>query len=262
MGILHEIIENKRQEVHRQKEALPVSELERIIAENNCEKRSFKQALLNSSTGIIAEFKRKSPSKGWIAKEAMAAKIVSDYATYGATAISVLTDEHYFGGSFDDFDVARKSLNIPMLRKDFIVDSYQIYQSKVLCADIILLIAAALSPAQTAGYALRAHELGLEVLLEIHDETELEHISENIDIVGINNRNLSTFITDVRHSFELGEKIPKEYVKISESGISDVATVKSLRQAGFRGFLMGETFMKTPSPGEALRDFVEQLEKY
>ena len=259
MGILHEIIENKRKEVDRQKTTVPTAELERIIAANARGKRSFKQALSNSSSGIVAEFKRKSPSKGWIFKDAHAEQVVADYERAGAAAISVLTDESYFGGSFDDFASVRKNIRIPLLRKDFIVDSYQIYQSKAWGADVILLIASALSPSQTAEFAALARELDMETLLEIHVEAELQRIGANIDVVGINNRDLSTFVTDVRLSFALGEKIPREYAKISESGISDPATVANLRRAGFDGFLMGETFMKTSDPGESLRNFVERL---
>ena len=258
MNILHEIIENKRCEVQRQKQSVAQTELEKTIARNACPKRSFRQALTGSSTGIIAEFKRKSPSKGWISKDADAAAIVAAYKSAGAAAVSVLTDESYFGGSFEDFAAARLSADLPILRKDFIVDPYQIYQAKAMRADIILLIAAALTPAQTAQYSALARELDMETLLEIHDETELDHICPTVDVAGINNRNLSTFVTDVRHSFELGAKIPSGYIKISESGLSEASTVNELRRAGFRGFLMGEAFMKTSDPGKALRQFIEE----
>ena len=258
VNILHEIIENKRCEVQRQKQSVAQTELEKTIARNACPKRSFRQALTGSSTGIIAEFKRKSPSKGWISKDADAAAIVAAYKSAGAAAVSVLTDESYFGGSFEDFAAARLSADLPILRKDFIVDPYQIYQAKAMRADIILLIAAALTPAQTAQYSALARELDMETLLEIHDETELDHICPTVDVAGINNRNLSTFVTDVRHSFELGAKIPSGYIKISESGLSEASTVNELRRAGFRGFLMGEAFMKTSDPGKALRQFIEE----
>ncbi|MEN9917619.1 MAG: indole-3-glycerol phosphate synthase TrpC, partial [Bacteroidota bacterium] len=164
-----------------------------------------------------------------------------------------------FGGTFSDFETARKVSKVPLLRKDFMVDEYQFYQAKVLGADVVLLIASALSIEQTKQFAAKAKELGMDVLLEIHNEKELDHINEHIDVVGINNRNLSTFVTDIDISFELGQKIPNEFLKISESGISDPQTVIDLRQAGFKGFLMGENFMKTDNPGKALTDFIKQL---
>jgi len=260
MEILKAIIASKKQEVDRQKEVIPVDSLEDIILENDTPRRSFRQALLNSTTGIIAEFKRKSPSKGWLFEHASVERIVCEYEVCGAAAVSLLTDEPFFGGTFEDFTIARKHLNIPLLRKDFIIDPYQIYQSKALQADVILLIAAALSPDQTAEYTRLAHQLDMEVLLEIHDEKELAYLDSNdIDVVGINNRNLATFVTDVRCSFELNKQIPPGHVKISESGISSAATVKDLRNAGFNGFLIGEHFMKTNEPGKALHRFIHEI---
>jgi indole-3-glycerol phosphate synthase len=257
-NILEQIISVKRQEVARQKEAVGLESLEKMLRERPAG-RSFRQSLLDSSTGIISEFKRKSPSKGWIFRDAEIERIVPSYAASGASALSVLTDEPFFGGSLKDLKTARALTDIPVLRKDFIIDVYQIYQARLFGADVILLIAAALTVRQTVSLAAKARELGLEVLLEIHSEQELEHISDRVDVVGINNRNLSTFHTDTQASFDLGEKIPPEFVKISESGISDPSTVKALREAGFRGFLMGENFMKTGDPGQTLYDFIQAM---
>ena len=183
------------------------------------------------------------------------------YEAAGASALSILTDEKYFGGSLKDIRSARPHVQLPILRKDFIIDEYQLYQARIVGADAILLIAAALKKEQCKALALKAHELELEVLLEIHNEQELEYIDENIDMVGVNNRNLGSFHTEVENSFRLAEKLPEEMLRISESGISSPETVKQLRAAGFRGFLIGENFMKTPAPGEALKEFITQLEK-
>jgi indole-3-glycerol phosphate synthase len=257
-NILEKIISVKRQEIARQKEAIGQEYLEKLLKERPV--RSFRQALSDSQTGIISEFKRKSPSRGWIFRDAEVGRIVPAYAAAGATAISVLTDEPFFGGSLTDLKIARSLIDdTPILRKDFIVDAYQLYQAQVFGADAVLLIAAALTVRQTAALAAQAHTIGLEVLLEIHTEKELEHVNEYVDVVGINNRNLSTFRTDTQVSFELGEKIPASHVKISESGLSDPQTVNDLREAGFRGFLMGENFMKTDNPGQSLSDFCRQL---
>lgn len=256
--ILHTIIVNKRKEVEIQKQAIPLSQLEKKIADvtNN---KSFKEALINSQTGIIAEFKRRSPSRGWIFENAKIEEVVPLYSKNGASAISVLTDSDFFGGCIPDLEHARSLTNTPLLRKDFMIDEYQLYQAKLSGADAILLIAAALSISETKQFAAKAKELGLDVLLEIHNEQELEHINEYVDVVGVNNRNLSTFVTDIEISFDLAEKIPSEFVKISESGISQPQTVIDLQQAGFKGFLMGENFMKTDNPGKALELFINQL---
>lgn len=257
-NILDKIITNKKIEVERQKEQLSFSELVKKVtdAENLC---SFKQALENSSTGIIAEFKRRSPSRDWIFKEAKVENVIPFYSKGGASAISVLTDLDFFGGTMADLEQARSITNTPLLRKDFMVDEYQIYQAKLSGANAILLIASALSVNETKQFAAKAKELGLDVLLEIHNEKELGHINSNVDVVGVNNRNLGTFVTDVQISYELSAKIPSEFIKISESGIFDPQTVKDLRQVGYRGFLMGENFMKTNDPGKALKGFIDQL---
>lgn len=258
MNVLEKIIAQKRIELRRQKEVVTIEMLEKIF-DNRNEGKSFKQALIESSTGIIAEFKRRSPSKDWIFKDAKVAEVVPAYEESGAAAVSVLTDEMFFGGSLSDLKQATQLVSLPVLRKDFIIDEYQIYQAQALGASVILLIAAALTEKQCYQLASVAHNIGLEVLLEIHSESELKYITPMVDVVGINNRNLSTFVTDVQVSLDLGKKIPTDFVKISESGISSVETVLELRKHGFQGFLMGENFMKTHQPGESLKQFIEGL---
>ena len=223
-------------------------------------KNSLREALKQSETGIIAEFKRRSPSKGWIKEEGRADIIPLSYQQNGAAALSILTDEHYFGGNDDFIRQARQSgVTLPILYKNFVIDEAQLYAAALCGASAVLLIAACLSKQKCKTLLHSAHELGLEVLLEMHSEAELEYAELGPDLCGINNRNLGSFVTDVDNSFRLAELLPKDAVKVSESGISDPATVRALRQAGFRGFLIGETFMKTPSPGQALADFVGKL---
>ena len=242
--ILQEIINHKREE----------------LALLKAKKPSLREALLQSETGIIAEFKRKSPSKGWIKEEGRADIIPLSYQQNGAAAISILTDEHYFGGHDDFIRMARKSgVTIPVLYKNFVIDETQLYAAALCGASAVLLIAACLSKQECKTLLHSAHELGLEVLLEIHDERELEYAELQPDLCGINNRNLGSFVTDVQNSFRLAELLPKDAVKVSESGISNPETVKALRQAGFRGFLIGENFMKTPNPGQSLADFISHL---
>ena len=220
-------------------------------------KPSLREALLQSETGIIAEFKRRSPSKGWIKEEGRADVIPLAYQQNGAAALSILTDEHYFGGSDDFIRIARQSgVALPILYKNFVIDEAQLYAAALCGASAVLLIAACLTKAQCKALMDKAHALGLEVLLEMHAEHELEYADLGPDLCGINNRNLGSFVTDVENSFRLAELLPKDAVKVSESGISDPATVRALRSAGFRGFLIGENFMKTPDPGLALREFI------
>ncbi|GAB6007574.1 indole-3-glycerol phosphate synthase TrpC [Dysgonomonas reticulitermitis] len=257
-NILDKIIANKRIEVERQKAALPLVDLEYLIPNVEAVK-SFKEALANSPTGIIAEFKRRSPSRGWIFKNARVEDVIPLYSQNGASSISVLTDMDFFGGNLNDLEVARSLTDTPLLRKDFMIDEYQLYQAKLSGASAILLIASALTIAETKQLAQTAKELRLDVLLEIHNEQELGHINDKVDVVGVNNRNLGTFVTDVQISFDLVEKIPDEFIKISESGISLPQTVIDLQAAGYRGFLMGENFMKTADPGKALGEFIMQL---
>lgn len=256
--ILSEIIANKRFEVDLQKQSISLEQLQNSL-ETTVKQRSLKEALKSSSSGIIAEFKRRSPSKGWINRKAQAEDIVPGYANAGASAVSILTDEKFFGGNLKDIKDARPLIDIPILRKDFIVDEYQLYQAKIIGADAVLLIAAALKKEVLHALAAKAHELGLEVLLEIHSAEELKYINANMDVIGINNRNLGTFFTDVENSFRLAEQLPSDAVLVSESGISDPATVKRLQKAGFKGFLIGENFMKTDNPELALKSFIEDL---
>ncbi|MCD7899311.1 MAG: indole-3-glycerol phosphate synthase TrpC [Bacteroides sp.] len=256
--ILSEIIANKRFEVDIQKRSIPLEQIQDGLPEREI-KRSMKAALSNSSSGIIAEFKRRSPSKGWIKEKAEVLEIVPSYEKCGASALSILTDEKFFGGTLRDIRNARPLVNIPILRKDFIIDEYQLYQARIIGADAILLIAAALTPEKCRELTDKAHELDLEVLLEIHSESELNYIQDDIDMVGINNRNLGTFHTDVQNSFRLARQLPQNTVLVSESGISQPETVKELRTSGFRGFLIGETFMKEPCPGESLKNFISQI---
>lgn len=257
--ILSEIIANKRFEVDLQKQAISIEQLQEGISEAPVI-RSMKQALASSKSGVIAEFKRRSPSKGWIKQDARPEEIVLSYATAGASALSILTDEKFFGGSLKDIRIARPLVEIPILRKDFIIDEYQLYQAKIVGADAVLLIAAALEQEKCNELTEKAHSLGLEVLLEIHSPEELSYINKKIDMVGINNRNLGTFFTDVENSFRLAGQLPQDAVLVSESGISDPEIVKRLRTAGFRGFLIGETFMKTEQPGETLQNFLQAIQ--
>jgi len=260
MNILDTICRSKQHEIAWQKEAIPLPDLIDIMIVQFRKKVSFKEALIHSNSGIIAEFKRKSPSKGWIHPEADVTSIMQSYEAAGAAAISCLTDEPFFGGSFEDFKKAREAINrIPLLRKDFILDEYQLYQSKAIGADAILLIASCLTAEEIARFTSIAHNLDMEVLLEIHDESELSSICPDADVIGINNRNLDTFVTDLRHSLDLVNRIPDNFVKISESGLSNPETVIQLRQAGFQGFLMGENFMKTTDPGATLKEFIWKI---
>lgn len=259
MTILDQIVADKRLEVAARREAVSTDHL-KSMAQGLPKGLSLKNALMASKTGIISEFKRKSPSKGYIHAGADVASVVSAYQSGGCTGVSVLTDFPYFGGTISDFRNARQVLDCPMLRKDFMIDPYQIYESRLLGADVILLIASALTMDEAYDLGELAHELGMEVLLEVHNEAELDYISRFTDMVGVNNRNLSTFVTDVQVSFDLADKIPSQFVKISESGLSDPAVVKSLREAGYQGFLMGENFMKHGNPGAELSSFILALQ--
>jgi indole-3-glycerol phosphate synthase len=261
--ILSEICAYKRIEVAKQKEAVPfdtiVEMVGKLMAEDGSPIRSMRGSLEESKSGIIAEFKRKSPSKGWIKEDGKPEIIPPSYSENGAAALSILTDENYFGGSMAFLKTARRLVETPILRKDFIIDEYQLYQAKIIGADAVLLIAADLTKDECRNLAHTAHELQLETLLEIHSESELEYVGDCIDMVGVNNRNLGTFHTDVQNSFRLSELLPKDMLRVSESGISNPDTVNELRQAGFRGFLIGENFMKTENPGAALAEFISKI---
>lgn len=259
MNILDNIIASKRIEVEQKKEFLPVEELKIFPHYHSTCNSLVTQLLTEAGTGIIAEFKRKSPSKGVINDGIQIGPVVEAYDAHGASGISILTDENYFGGSNDDIMYARDIVNVPILRKDFIIDEYQLVEAKAIGASVILLIAACLSPKRVQELALFAKRLSLEVLLEIHNEEELQHICTEVDIVGVNNRDLKTFTVDVNRSIELSEKIPADKLKISESGINNVDTIVRLRQFGFSGFLIGENFMKHADPSIAFADFVNAL---
>lgn len=263
MDILEEIVAHKRVEVAAMKEAVPLNSLYMMLEKQMEEAKprlSMKEALMCSDTGIIAEFKRRSPSKGWIKENGKADIIPLSYQENGATALSILADEKYFGGKPSFIRKARESgVSIPILCKEFIVDEYQLYLAALNGASAVLLIAAELKEDECLRLMNTAHELGLEVLLEMHSEEELGYAALEPDMCGINNRNLGTFVTDVNNSFRLAEKLPKSAVKVSESGISNPETVKQLRSVGFRGFLMGERFMKEADSGLALKGFIMQL---
>ena len=242
--ILQEIIATKREE----------------LAAMRAKKPSMRQALLDSPTGIIAEFKRRSPSKGWIKEEGRADIIPLSYQQNGAAALSILTDKQYFGGHDRFITEARQAgVTIPVLYKNFVVDEFQLYEAVLCGASAVLLIAACLTKERLRNLMEKAHDLGLEVLLEMHDKKELEYCELQPDVYGINNRHLGSFVTDVETSFRLAELLPKDAVKVSESGISSPETIRELRQAGFRGFLIVETFMKTPEPGKTLGEFIQSI---
>ncbi|HKM44358.1 MAG TPA: indole-3-glycerol phosphate synthase TrpC [Dysgonamonadaceae bacterium] len=257
--VLSEIIAHKKIEVESQKKLVSIKDIEKKIGESSYRSHSLKDALLKSSNGIIAEFKRKSPSKSWINKEADASIIPLEYENNGAAALSILTDEVYFGGTMNDLQKTIALTSLPVLRKEFIVDEYQLFEAKMFGAHAILLIAAALTSQKCKQFTQTAQSIGLEVLLELHDESEIEHVSSLNNMIGINNRNLGTFETTVEKSFKMIDTLPKEAVLISESGISDPETVYELRQAGFSGFLIGENFMKSSNPGEALKQFISGI---
>ena len=260
MNILDTIIDRKKFEIAERKRDKSIGELENGPFFKN-KTLSFGEFLLREDkTGIIAEFKRKSPSKGIINNTATVAEVTTAYAKYGASGISVLTDEEFFGGSLDD--LLESTINeVPLLRKDFIIDEYQLIESKAFGAEVILLIAACLDKKKVKALAATAKDIGLNVLLEIHNEQELEHICNDVDVVGVNNRDLKTFVVDINNSLELAKQIPANVVKISESGIDNVASINLLKEHGFKGFLMGEKFMKEKNPGLAFQNFAVQLKR-
>lgn len=260
--ILNTIIAAKRKQIEKFK---PMSSIERFEKDGffwQISNRSLVQSLLQpGSTGIIAEFKRKSPSKGWFkTKELEAEPVVTAY-NKKAAGISVLTDDEFFGGDLDDLIQTKVVSDIPVLRKDFIIDKWQIAESKAFGADVILLIAACLTPAEVKELAGYATSIGLESILEIHSEDELGHIVEEVSMVGVNNRDLRTFVVRIENSYQLIEKIPADKPAIAESGISNVETIQQLRKAGFKGFLIGETFMKEEQPGKAFEEFVTGIKE-
>lgn len=272
--ILEEIVANKRVEVYIANQEMPLDVLQdltkkKIEQDGQLKMRSMRKSLERSMSGIISEFKRKSPSKGWIHADADPLDVIPKYAKSGASAISILTDQKYFGGELEFIRKVRPLIDTPILRKDFIIDEYQLFEARLMGADAVLLIAADLTIGKVRELTDKAHELGLEVLLEVHDPYELRYVAEapEVDMLGVNNRALGTFHTDVQHSFDIAEAM-KEAVAgletkpllVSESGISDPAIVRKLRSAGFRGFLIGENFMKNEDPGQALADFIKDVE--
>jgi indole-3-glycerol phosphate synthase len=263
MNILDKIVATKRSEVAQAKTHTTLDEL----ARSEFFQRptvSLRQAIQNSPLpAIISEFKRQSPSKGIINAQVSPESVTSGYVQAGAVGLSVLTDREYFGGSFEDFLLARRANPFtPMLRKDFIVDEYQLFEARAIGADVILLIAACLSGTEVMSLSQKAHELGLEVLLEVHDGEELDQsLCDSVDMVGVNNRNLKSFTTSVETSHQLAERIPDRFVKISESGLQDAETIVQLYRSGYQAFLIGETFMKTPEPARALADLQQNLQR-
>src|SRR5665648_490667 len=253
MNILDEINNHKRTEISEAKSRVSIEEL-KASPYFTRKTNSLKAALLDEgASGVIAEFKTQSPSKGVINDEAEASEVTAGYVAAGASGLSVLTDDRFFGGSFDDLAKARwANPKTPILRKDFMLDPYQIYEARAHGADVILLIAESLSKSLLFELAETAKEIGLEVLVEIHSAEELEKLNPLVDLVGVNNRNLKTFEVDIQTSVRLSELIPASFVKISDSGLSDPESIAELRAAGFKGFLIGETFMKTDNPGKAL----------
>jgi indole-3-glycerol phosphate synthase len=260
MNILDKIVLNKRAEVASAKKDTSIKELESSVLFDRTT-YSFKEFLTAPDrTGIIAEFKRRSPSKGIINDQAGVEAVTTAYAAAGASALSVLTDKDFFMGTKTDLYKARQVNQIPILRKDFMIDEFQVIEAKSLGADIILLIAAILTPTEIDTLAKLAKSLGLNVLLEVHNLEELERsIHPDLDAIGINNRNLADFSVSVETSYKLAEHIPPDFMKISESAISDPDTIKGLKKAGFNGFLIGENFMKQADPGAAMAGFVKAL---
>ncbi len=258
-NILNKIIKDKKIEVSNKKEIFPIS----FIEKSPLYKRniiSLKSRIESSPSGIIAEFKRKSPSKKNINSSLSINDVTNGYEKAGACGMSILTDNKYFGGSLEDLVQARSVSNLPLLRKEFIIDEYQISESKAFGADIILLIASVLSNKQIIKFSTIAKNLGLEILIEVHNENELKKsIVPNIDFIGVNNRNLKTFNINLDNSKSLSNKIPSNYIKISESGIKSIKDIKELKKIGYKGFLIGEKFMKTNSPDIELKNFIKKL---
>lgn len=269
MDILEEIVAHKRIEIDQRKrfisprQMITLTEQKMKDDDGKTPGGSMREALMTSSTGIISEFKRKSPSKGWIKEEGKASIIPLSYQENGASALSILTDIDYFGG-YDEFiqEARHVGVSIPILYKNFVIEEYQLLQARYCGASAVLLIAACLTKEECKRLLDMAHQLGLEVLLEMHNDRDFEYAELEPDMYGINNRNLGTFVTEVENSFRLAEQLPKDVCRVSESGISNPEVVKRLREeAGFRGFLMGEQFMKQENPGAVLKDFIAALQK-
>jgi indole-3-glycerol phosphate synthase len=259
MTILDTIVAAKKGYVEECKKSHSIHKLEGSVLFQR-QPVSLKERLIQpGSSGIIAEFKRKSPSKGVINDKFSPEEVTFAYQNAGVAAVSILTDHDFFGGKASDLVNARKVLDIPILRKDFIIDEYQIIEAKSMGADLILLIASILDKQQIKAFASLARSLGLEILFEVHDREELNKVCDDVTLVGVNNRNLKTFLVDIRQSVELREHIPDNILKISESGIDSIDSIQMLKQVGYNGFLIGENFMKTSNPGDACKDFIAHL---
>ncbi len=259
MNILDKIVRDKRKEVDLRKSLIPYKQLEASVLFGR-ETSSLSDALRHSASGIIAEHKRRSPSKSVINQSLNVQDVAIGYESAGVCGMSVLTDGKYFGGALDDLLLARASSQLPLLRKEFIIDPYQIIEAKAYGADVILLIAAILNRNEIKALSELAKSLELDVLLEVHNEEELQKsIMPSLDMLGVNNRNLKTFEVSLETSKQLSEQIPDDFVKVSESGISSVNAIKELRPFGYRGFLIGENFMKTDNPGKSAMEFMKQL---
>ncbi len=260
MNILEKIVAHKKLEVAKRKKRVSLKELERrSFFSRNC--ISLKESIKDrNKTGIIAEFKRRSPSKGIINDKVLPAEVAGGYAENGASGVSVLTDSLFFGGSNADLEEIRKIVQIPVLRKEFIIDAYQIIEAKAIGADVVLLISECLSKKEIKELAQRAASLGMEILLEMHSEEQLDKIVPPITLVGINNRDLATFKVNIDRSITLSRKLPDEMIKIAESGINDPAVIHKMKKAGFDGFLMGECFMKEANPAAAFRNFARKVD--
>ena len=261
MNILDRIIADKKNEVALRKSLFPISYWEASPLFDRPLNR-LSARLRSSHSGIIAEHKRRSPSKQTINTKLSVSEVVQGYDKAGACGLSILTDQKYFGGSLEDLNLARATTTLPLLRKEFIIDEYQLIEAKAQGADLILLIAAVLSREEIQTLSTVAQKLDLEVLLEIHNQEELEKsIMPSLDLLGVNNRNLKTFEVSLETSRALAPLIPDEFVKVSESGLSDIQSIKTLQSIGYQGFLVGENFMKTTQPGSAAQEFISQLEK-
>ncbi|WP_373707767.1 indole-3-glycerol phosphate synthase TrpC [Kaistella sp.] len=257
MNILDKIIEHKKIEVAVAKKKVSLVQLKDAVFFHR-KTFSLKESV-KSGSGIISEFKRKSPSKGVINDISAVLEVTKSYEKFGASGISILTDEQFFGGTLQDLLKVRNEISIPIIRKDFMIDEYQFYEAKANGADVILLIASCLSPIQVEEFTELSHELGLEVLLEIHTKEELNHFNKNIDLVGINNRNLKDFKVDLQHSVNLKNLLPNGTLSIAESGIYSIEDYRFLKEKGFDGFLMGEYFMRNKNPGNAFEDFIVEV---
>jgi indole-3-glycerol phosphate synthase len=259
MDILSKIVADKRKEVDLKKSIIPVSQYETSILFQR-KPISLSKALKQSNTGIISEFKRRSPSKASINQEVNVGQVAKGYENAGVCGMSVLTDIKYFGGSLEDLALARASVQMPLLRKEFIIDEYQIIEAKAYGADVILLIAAVLTKPEIKSFSELAKSLDMDVLLEVHNEIELQKsIMPSLDMLGVNNRNLKTFEVSLDISKSLSKLIPDDFVKVSESGISSIEAIKDLKTFGYQGFLIGENFMKTENPGKSAHDFITNL---